>query len=147
MKKSLLSLFCALCALSFIPVSVQATVWMLESFDSRSVGQLSAGASSSMGTNNTNWWYTASTDAKIQVVSGGLTYSGYKSASSTNAISLGNTNKDLRAFKTSGGYEVPTNGKVYLSFLINITTPKTGPDFFLESVLNLVILMKLSFLN
>ena len=130
MKKSVLTLFCALCALLLIPNVGKADVLFSESFNEMTTGQLSTGAWSS-GTlaSDGNWYTNGSPSVFHQVAADAqLSYSGYCSTATGKAVTTsGNNQKDYTLFaagkqKTS----LSAEEKYYLSFLFKATTLNTS---------------------
>ena len=123
MRKHLLTLICALCALLFLSVTIQAEVLFSESFDGMETGRLSKGDWSS-GTIPSDGWYTYGGPSTFrQVVAQQLTYSGYCSTASGKAVaSLSGQQKDYILFPAGKQHASISSGeKYYMSFLYRVT--------------------------
>lgn len=127
--KKLLAIFAALC----LVYAAQASVVLSESFD-RTPGTLSAGDVSAMENDNDNWftYTTASTKPYLQVVEQSLTYAGYQSEASGNALAFsGDAYTDLRGFSSNAIAAITNSSKVFVGFLLNVATLKTNTEYFL----------------
>lgn len=71
-------------------------------------------------------WSSANTGTAIQVVSGSLTYSSYALSGIANSITM-RTGLDYNA-----SIGTINSGAVYGAFMVNVTTPTTGGDYFLH---------------
>jgi len=127
MQKSFLTLFCALCALSFIPSSVMATVLLNEHFNQATEtlatnadalpysGEIAASGWTNIMGNTGNVYVNVSND---------LTYSGYKSTTDGTKSA---------EYKSSFGRRVASplsasvnSGSVYMAGIVKITSIKTS---------------------
>ena len=132
MQKSLLSLFCALCALSFIPSSVMATVLLNEHFNQ---------ATETLATNTdalpysgeiaaSGWTNIMGNSGLVYVNSSNdLTYSGYKSATDGTKSA---------EYKSLWGRRVATplsasvsSGSIYMAGIVKITSVKSNMKDFI----------------
>ena len=118
---------------SMIIGTIQADVILSENFN-RETGQLSVGAISAMGTNIADWYTyeTATTRPYLQVANNALTYPGYQTNAVGKAVQFsGNAYVDMRALSSSQ-ITISNNGdKVYLAFLLNVTSSKSTIDYFI----------------
>lgn len=122
MRKHLLTLFCALCALSFITSSVMAEVLFSESFDSREDGTLAKDTWSSGSIAKDNCWHTYSAGTtRTAVVATQLTYTDYCStATGKSANYTANHGKENILFEDA--HALSAGNKVYMAFLLKVTT-------------------------
>lgn len=130
MKKIFTLLFAAVIGLS----SVNAKLIFHESFGgvNGAVGQLSAGSDAQMLIDpdfyvydETRWWSYSGTSNFIQVEEGSLSWEGYQTKPIGNKAYLWSGGADdVRSFSSQ---EI-TSGKVYLSAIINVATPKAKAD-------------------
>ena len=132
MQKSLLSLICALCALSFIPSSVMATVLLNEHFNQNTETlATNADALPYSGEIAASGWTNIMGNSGLVYVnsSNDLTYSGYKSATDGTKSA---------EYKSLWGRRVATplsasvsSGSIYMAGIVKITSVKSNTKDFI----------------
>ena len=126
MKKSLLSLFCALCALSFIPSSVMAEVLLNEHFNQTSE-TLATNDNAFANEISATGWTNINGSGQIYMSSTNLSYSGYKSTADITGGSA--------EYKVTFGKKVATpiigtnSGSLYVAAIMKFSScsPASSP--------------------